>query len=287
MKKNFALSYLDICAWRNRLMESDLSYKAKLVGFILSQYFRIDHPTYPSIRTLAQNTSLTINPVQDGLKELIENNYITRDQIRQTGNRFLSNIYQFVILHVSLDDTSYDTSNDTSYDTSSHDTEVKVNIGKKEKDKKEELNLPTWINKTTWNDYLEVRRKLKAVNSLRALEAILKKLEIMKEKGVNINEVIESSIINSWKGVFEPKVFSNNLDNNQEFNYEGCKTEEEHFNKTKEYEQYKNYWLRIKKKPLDANVIVRIWGDERIPINRLALRGEDIEEVKKRCNIGG
>ena len=283
MKKNFALSYLDICAWRNRLMESDLSYKAKLVGFILSQYFRIDYPTYPSIRTLAQNTSLTINPVQDGLKELIENNYITRDQIRQTGNRFLSNIYQFVILHVSLDDTS----NDTSYDTSSHDTEVQVNINKKEKDKKEKLNLPTWINKTTWKNYLEVRRKLKAVNSLRALETILKKLETMKEKGVNINEVIESSIINSWKGVFEPNVFSNNLDNNQEFNYEGCKTEEEYFNKTKEYEQYKNYWLIIKKKPSDAKVIVRIWGDERIPINLLALPWEDIKKVKKRCKIGG
>lgn len=115
---------MNIIEWRNRLLEADLSYRAKLVGLVVSQFYRNKAPTYPAIRTISELAGLTINPVQDGIKELVASGMIERKQKRMKGNKFLSNIYTFIGVtetkHVSPPDTSYD----TSYDTSPGDTEV-------------------------------------------------------------------------------------------------------------------------------------------------------------------
>ena len=115
---------MNIIEWRDQLLETDLSYRAKLTGLVLSQFYRNKSPTYPAIRTISKLAGLTINPVQDGIKELVAFGLLERDQKRMKGNKFLSNIYTFIGVtetkHVSLPDTS----NDTSNDTSPGDTEV-------------------------------------------------------------------------------------------------------------------------------------------------------------------
>ncbi len=153
---------MNIIEWRDSLYESNLSYKAKLVGAILSQFYRVGNPTYPAVRTLSQLTSLTINPVQDGLAELEREGFISRKQERIKGNKYLSNIYTFIDrfnkAHVSPRDTSRDdtsrddTSYDTSYDTSRGDTEVvevdEVNINKRGCEKLNQLSkkdMETWL----------------------------------------------------------------------------------------------------------------------------------------------
>ena len=130
---------MNIIEWRDALLESKISYKAKLVGLTLSQFYRHDGSTFPAIRTLVELTSLTQNPVQDGLKEIEKAGFISRKQERLKGNRFVSNIYVFLGVtkdkHVSLNDTSNDTSFDTSHDMSPHDTEVEEVVYKKDIDK--------------------------------------------------------------------------------------------------------------------------------------------------------
>lgn len=115
---------MNIIEWRDRLLEADLSYRAKLTGLVLSQFYRNKAPTYPAVRTISALAGLTINPVQDGIKELVASGLLERKQKRMKGNKFLSNIYTFTgvaeVKHVSPPDTS----NDTSNDTSSGDTEV-------------------------------------------------------------------------------------------------------------------------------------------------------------------
>ena len=71
---------------------------------------------------------------------------------------------------------------------------------------KNKIILPSFINLDIWNEFLEMRRKLKAPNTETALNRILKKLEAFEKQNIgNGILAIENSIENGWKGVFEPK----------------------------------------------------------------------------------
>lgn len=71
---------------------------------------------------------------------------------------------------------------------------------------KERVNaLPDWLDVDLWNDWLDSRKKLKAVNSERALAIILKKITAWQEQGHNPNSIIETSLVNGWKDCYLPK----------------------------------------------------------------------------------
>ena len=65
--------------------------------------------------------------------------------------------------------------------------------------------IPDWIDQETWEYYLEVRKRRKAANTERAFKIIFKKLRKFREQGFDVNEILEESCINEWKGVFPPK----------------------------------------------------------------------------------
>jgi hypothetical protein len=65
--------------------------------------------------------------------------------------------------------------------------------------------LPDWINNDVWNDFLEVRKKLKAIPTLKAKQLLIKDLENFKAAGDDPSEVLNQSIKNSWKGLFALK----------------------------------------------------------------------------------
>lgn len=65
--------------------------------------------------------------------------------------------------------------------------------------------VPEWIDKDTWEAFLEMRRKMKAAQTEFALSLIIKDLEKFKASGDDPNEVLQKSITNSWKGVFPLK----------------------------------------------------------------------------------
>jgi uncharacterized protein YdaU (DUF1376 family) len=66
--------------------------------------------------------------------------------------------------------------------------------------------LPDWLNKTDWNDFVEMRKKLKKPMTDRAVKLMLSKLETMKNKGIDTSEVLQKSILANWSDVYEPKV---------------------------------------------------------------------------------
>jgi len=218
---------MNIIEWRDALLESNLNYKAKFIGLVLSQFYRSNHATFPAIRTLSNLSGLTINPVQQGIKELEKTGFISRKQERVVGNRFISNLYIFnnvIDLHVSPRDTSNDTSLDTSNDTSPRDTEVEEKKKKEERkkvSKKEGQNfilpLPDWLPKDDWLDYLEMRdKKGKGKATNRAKQLIILKLDEMRKKGHDPSEALQQSIINSWTSVFEVKQENRNGYNNND-----------------------------------------------------------------------
>ena len=76
----------------------------------------------------------------------------------------------------------------------------------KETEKKASIEIPDWIQKDDWNDFVAMRKQIKKPMTDRAIKIILGKLENMKTRGINISLVLQNSIANNWQDVYEPKV---------------------------------------------------------------------------------
>jgi hypothetical protein len=57
-----------------------------------------------------------------------------------------------------------------------------------------------------WPDFMEVRKKLKAANTLGALKLLLKKIQVISKNHEIQRKVIMKSITSSWKDVFPLQV---------------------------------------------------------------------------------
>jgi len=79
-------------------------------------------------------------------------------------------------------------------------TKPKVNhtIGKPD-------NLPEFIDKDTWDSFLEMRGKKRAVPTEKAKELLVKELLKLKGEGDDPNEVLNQSIMRNYTGVFPLK----------------------------------------------------------------------------------
>lgn len=67
------------------------------------------------------------------------------------------------------------------------------------------FEIPDWIDKQTWQDYLEMRNKTKKPMTNKAKQLAVKKLDELCKNGNDPNEVLNQSILNSWQGLFPLK----------------------------------------------------------------------------------
>lgn len=82
----------------------------------------------------------------------------------------------------------------------------KPNSKPNKKDIEKEMDLPKFIDRELWNDFIDLRKSLKAKNTDRALKMLVNNLEgFEKEVPGSANKAMTNSIMNSWKGVFAPK----------------------------------------------------------------------------------
>ena len=89
--------------------------------------------------------------------------------------------------------------------TSEHKQTLK-NVKNKERNNiKKENNLPDWLNKESWSEYKQHRKDIKSPLTQLAETKALKKLKYLLDGGFNQVEVIDQSIENGWKGLFEVK----------------------------------------------------------------------------------
>lgn len=66
---------------------------------------------------------------------------------------------------------------------------------------KGDVDIPVWLSKETWESYRKHRGKKFTDNAQRLA---LKKLTSWKADGHDPNEILNNSIMNGWKGLFEP-----------------------------------------------------------------------------------
>lgn len=65
------------------------------------------------------------------------------------------------------------------------------------------VSFPDWIPLETWNQFLEMRNRIKKPPTDYAVQLLIEKLFKFKENGQNIQAVLEKSITSSWQDVFE------------------------------------------------------------------------------------
>ena len=70
---------------------------------------------------------------------------------------------------------------------------------------KEIYILPEWIDKKTWESFLEMRKGKRAIPTEKAKELLVKELEKLKAQGNDPNEVLNQSIMRNYTGLFPLK----------------------------------------------------------------------------------
>lgn len=68
-----------------------------------------------------------------------------------------------------------------------------------------QVDPPQWVPADAWAAWLEVRRKLRAPNTARALELAIRDLDQLRALGQSPREVLEQSTARGWRGLFPIK----------------------------------------------------------------------------------
>jgi hypothetical protein len=91
----------------------------------------------------------------------------------------------------------------------SNDDSVTTALPREEK-RREDIKTPDFVNQDLWDDFLVMRKELKAKNTPRAIKLLVTELQRLVTQGNDANKVIENSIRNSWKDVYAIKANVNN-----------------------------------------------------------------------------
>lgn len=79
--------------------------------------------------------------------------------------------------------------------------------------------IPFFIEQEDWVGFVEMRADKKKPLTERACKMLVNRLTKWHEQGLDINQAIQASIINSWQDVYEPKPSNLPTTNNQGFNH--------------------------------------------------------------------
>ena len=77
---------------------------------------------------------------------------------------------------------------------------------KPESEEKDILVIPDFINLQIWGEFLEMRRRMKRSLTLDGMKLLVESLEKMKERGEDVNAVLEQSVAHLWIGVYPVKI---------------------------------------------------------------------------------
>ena len=165
-------------------------------------------------RFLAKGFRVSESSIRTFLKRLIKLKSIT---IQTTTKATIISVCNYEVFQYSVKSNSDQT-----------ETKMKTNYAnnKEEKETKEtkeekETIIPDWIPKEPWKEFMKVREKLKAKNTDYAKKVLINSLAKMKEQGHCPTDIINTSILNNWKGVFAPNNINqkNNRRQNESSSY--------------------------------------------------------------------
>lgn len=84
------------------------------------------------------------------------------------------------------------------------DGQMTVISDKKIKEEVKRYVPPEWVPAGPWSAWLEVRPKVKAPNTPRALELAVKRLAELRDAGHDPAQILETATLRGWRGLFAP-----------------------------------------------------------------------------------
>jgi hypothetical protein len=157
---------------------------------------------FPSIKHLCQITGQDRKTVISNIGKLVSDGWIseTGERVGRTGQ---IKVYQANIVTVPKTE-QYQERNSSTFpvkQSQKRDTEPSmkpsINIDK--------VVLPDWLPMDAWNGWVEMRKQRKRPLTDRATARAINKLDAIRSKGHDIEDLLDRSTINGWLDIYEPK----------------------------------------------------------------------------------
>lgn len=138
-----------------------------------------------------------IEPIDGGWRLLNHAKYrdMRDEEIRLEQNRIAQAKYREKVSKVA----------DSKPQSAQADTYTEAEAESKEKTKTgRAIALPDWLPKESWDAWLEVRKRVKAPNTERALKLAIGDLEKLREQGHDPGGVLDNATKRGWRGLYAP-----------------------------------------------------------------------------------
>ena len=165
------------------------SAKALVAIWLIASEDETKTGTLPETRKLAFRLRVTESKVLQILNKL--SNFLYQDDINMISERY------------QHDTPETETETET-------DAETYTEADKKQAKKIDNVTLPDWMPLDAWDGFCKMRGKTFTPH---AKQLAIKTLDGFRNAGFNPREVLEQSIMNGWKGLFEPKPKGNRNEN--------------------------------------------------------------------------
>ncbi len=221
--------YLAGAAWRAKVAPT-----TKLVLLCLADTANDDGECWPSLQTIANKTGLTRRAVINHVNILCRAGFLTKKIRHKKNGEQTSSLLKIVAMptagseqdslgvvnevHGGSERGSLGVVNEVHPGSERRSPEpIKEPISlepikRKSTQKKisghgpeEEINLPEWVPTEAWARFEEMRRKIKQQITPDAKALLIKKLDKMRKDGHDIEEILNESVVNNWRGVFAPR----------------------------------------------------------------------------------
>ena len=158
---------------------------------------------WPSVDYIAKHCMCSPASVRRAIKELVSQGLLT-----VTEKKGRSNIYQVNEYPLQIDTPIQNATPIPNGRGGCHPIPAKL-----QKQKVQPLNQSLtkniYIDDELWTEFLTIRKKVKAINSPRALKTLLNKIEKFHHQGHDVNALVETAVVNSWKDIYLPRTGKN------------------------------------------------------------------------------
>lgn len=161
------------------------------VDSVLLQYFVLTGDFYTNKRVNKELAKATEQSIKNSNNGKLGGRGIKRKE-SETKASALKNESEKKTKQKALPDYQTTRLPDTTHPDTRHETPEK---------EKALFVLPGWVDSELWTEWMSVRKKLKAVNSVRAMELLVDKLFTISQSGISVNTAIKTAIEKSWKSI--------------------------------------------------------------------------------------
>jgi hypothetical protein len=190
----------------HHLRNKDMSLKAKgLMSLMLSLPPNWDY----SIGGLVAICKESHTSIRSSVKELEDNNYLIRERKNNEKGYFVYEytLYEMPQPHTGNQHTAKVEADNTHTEDRRQISKEELNTNKLSIDElSKEINTISDIElKELYKDYVAMREEINAPLNARGLKMLIKRCERLSKNNVRVQKImLENSIVNGWRNVFEP-----------------------------------------------------------------------------------